>query len=149
MGMKKTYHILLEAFLMQACCSKEALLDISVQQFVFLDKTTHRNLFFDADAVYNKDSIFISYDKGITYEKVEPPVSPADSSIKIDFRFKDTCLIKLSDGDTDTFTLNYEDLSKKSAAGQCRLTSTVLKDIRYNANESVEANYSRSLTMYK
>lgn len=85
--MKKTYHILLAAFLMQACCSKEALLDISVQQFVFLDKTTHRNLFFDADAVYNKDSIFISYDKGITYEKevIHDSLKPGGQFFLIEF----------------------------------------------------------------
>lgn len=135
--------------LFAACCSKENLVDITNQDIVFLDKTSGKNIFFGADSLYNKDSIFISYDNAINFERINTIYESTDSSIQIDFKNLNTCLLKFSNNDIDTFKLTYSDVTEKTSKGQCKLSASVLKTIQFNNASAITSNYSSAITIFK
>jgi hypothetical protein len=137
--------ILAELIVFQACCSKEDLVDISNQQVIFLDKNTNENLF--NNPTYNKDSLAISYNNGISFERIQSSFD--DSVINIDFKMKDTCYLKITNTDIDTFFVNYQNTSDNSEKGQCKLNARVLKDIRFNNNTLQNASYTEPVIIYK
>ncbi|MDB5228107.1 MAG: hypothetical protein JWN78_2300 [Bacteroidota bacterium] len=125
--------------IIQACCSKEFIVGDISRNICFLDKTSGYNLLFGVNKVYNKDSIFVRYDNDTFYHIVSIPYNSTDTFVNVVFNNASTCFIKFSNNDVDTFSIQYEEKTAKTAKGICRLSFNEIVSLKYN-NVSLNIN---------
>lgn len=143
--MKKIKIILfisLAILFLQACCTKEYTIGDIQRNFSFIDISTDKDVFFGNDKTWNKDSILIKYNSSGTYNKIFNSLYSKyqDSTIVINFNNNDSCFIKFPNNDIDTFLIKYEEQTRKSFGGPCKMKFNVIKSLAYN-NVYVDINH--------
>ena len=124
--------IAISIILFAACCSQEYIYGNALQSISFMDKTTGNNLLFGANKIYNKDSVFVKYDKDTFYQKIRTSNNSTDTFVSIYFNDVATCYIKFSSTDIDTFTVKYEMRKVKHSSGACSQTVYYINSLKYN-----------------
>lgn len=141
--------ILVITTLLNACCSKEDLIDVDFANFIFKDKVSGENLFYGTNNILNKDSIFISYNNANDFQRIVYNNNQIDSTIPIRFKLSTQVFIKFSNNDIDTFLITYKDISKKTSTGQCKLTATIIKSIKFNNDFLNTDNLQKAIIIKK
>jgi hypothetical protein len=134
--------------LFNACCSKEALVDVDFANFQFIDKVSGENLF-GLNGTLNIDSVYLKFNSTGSFQRLTNIHNQLDSVINIDFDLSNQVFIKFSNNDVDTFIINYSEISSKTATGQCKLTASVINGLMFNREIIDVSNLQKTIIIYK
>ncbi len=142
-----SYSLFFVTLILQSCCSKEYIAGTYLHPFAFLDATTGNNLLFGANKIYDVDSISIKCSNATEYKNVTVPANSVDSVIYLHFNNANTCFIKFSDNDIDTFTMQYVEREGRNQRGICRQSYMDMVSLKYN-NVALDVN-DNPIKIYK
>lgn len=134
--------------LLNACCSKENLVDLDFVNVIFKNKITNENLL-GLYGTLNIDSVYLKFNSTDSFHRVTYSYNQLDSIINIDFNLSNQVFIKFSNNDIDTFLINYSNVFSKTAIGQCKLSASVIDNLKFNGNNLDVSNLQKTMIIYK
>lgn len=126
------YSLFFVMLALQACCSKEYITGAYLQRFALIDAATGNNLLFGINKIYNVDSVLVKCSNDTEYKKVTVLSNLSDSVVYINFNYANTCFIKFTDNDIDTFTMQYIEREARNQRGVCRQSYMDMVSLKYN-----------------